>query len=69
MPAPGSLTRAEYATGLLVRSVKVNGYYLLLDNCSLNQNQEIETSEKYLQGGPGQSVSIIDAKKISGQIS
>jgi hypothetical protein len=35
MPAPGSLTRAEYATGLLVRSVKVNGYYLLLDNCSL----------------------------------
>jgi hypothetical protein len=69
MPAPGSLTRAEYATGLLVRSVKVNGYYLLLDNCTLNQNQEIETTEKYLQGGPGQSVSIIDAKKISGQIS
>ncbi len=69
MFAPGSLTRAEYATGLLVRSVKINGYYLLLDNCTLHQTQDIETSEKYLQGGPGQSVSLINAKKISGQIS
>ena len=68
MPAPGSLTRAEYATGLLVRSVKINGYYLLLDNCTLHQTQDIETTEKYLQGGPGQSVSLINAKKISGQI-
>ena len=69
MAAPGPLTRAEYATGLLVRSIKVNGNYLLLDNCSLHQNQDIDTSEKYLQGGPGQSVSLINAKKISGQIS
>lgn len=69
MPAPGSLTRAEYATGLLVRSIKVNGYYLLLDNCSLHQNQDIDTTEKYIQGGPGQSVSLINSKKISGQIS
>lgn len=69
MAAPGPLTRAEYATGLLVRSIKVNGHYLLLDNCSLHQNQDIDTSEKYLQGGPGQSVSLINAKKISGQIS
>lgn len=69
MSAPGNLTRAEYATGLLVRSIKINGYYLLVDNCSLHQNQDIDTTEKYLQGGPGQSVSLINAKKISGQIS
>jgi hypothetical protein len=41
MPYPGSLTRAEIATGLLVRSVKINGNYLLVDNCTINQVQQI----------------------------
>ena len=69
MSAPGALSRAEFATGLLVRSIKVDGEYLLVENCSLHQNQDIQTSEQFIQGGPGQSISLINEKKISGQIS
>ena len=69
MSYPSILTRAEFATGLLVRSIKVNGYYLLVDNCTINPTQEIDTSEKFIQGGPGQAISIINVKKITGQIS
>lgn len=69
MDYPSILSRAEFATGLLVRSIKVNGYYLLVENCSLNQTQEIDTSEQFIQGGPGQAISVITEKKISGQLS
>ena len=69
MSYPSILTRAEFATGLLVRSIKVNGYYLLVDSCTINPTQEIDTSEKFIQGGPGQAISIINVKKITGQIS
>lgn len=68
MSYPGSLTRNEFATGLLVRSVKINGNYLLVDNCSINQTQEIN-SKLYLQGGPGLSVADIGAKKYQGELS
>lgn len=69
MPYPGILTRSEFATGLLVRSVKINGNYLLVDECNINQTQNIDTNASYIQGGPGNSISLYDAKKISGSLS
>lgn len=68
MSYPGNLTRAEFATGLITRSVKINGYYLLVDNCSINQGQTIDALNNFLQGGPAPSVTTYDVKKISGQI-
>ena len=35
MAYPGILSRAEFATGLITRSIKINGYYLLVDECNL----------------------------------
>ena len=69
MSYPGILTRAEFATGLITRGIKINGNYLLVDSCDINQTQTITATNDYLQGGPGQSVAKFDAKKISGQIS
>jgi hypothetical protein len=69
MAYPGILTRAEFATGLITRSIKINGYYLLVDNCSINQTQEIDTDSNFIQGGPGSSISNIQSKKISGSLS
>lgn len=69
MSYPGILTRAEFATGLITRSIKINGYYLLVDNCDVNQTQSIDTANDFLQGGPANAVARYDAKKISGSIS
>jgi hypothetical protein len=69
MAYPGILTRGEFATGLITRGIKINGNYLLVDQCNINQNQQIGTNEKLLQGGPGSSISDIGAKKIIGNIS
>ena len=69
MSYPGILTRGEFATGLITRGIKINGNYLLVDDCNINQNQPISTNEQFLQGGPGSSISDIGAKKISGSIS
>ena len=68
MAFPGVLTRGEIATGLLIRSIKVNGNYLLLSSCSINIAQEIETKVDYIQGGPGSAISDIKEKKITGNI-
>ncbi len=69
MSYPGSLSRVQFATGLLIRSVKVNGNYLLVDNCTINQTQEIDMNKLYIQGGPGTAVANIGAKKFTGELS
>lgn len=69
MSFPGSLTRVQFATGLLIRSVKVNGNYLLVDNCTINQTQEIDMNKLYIQGGPGTAIANIGAKKFTGELS
>ena len=66
---PGSLSRAEIASGLLIRSVKINGAYLLCNDININQTQEIDTLSDLVQGGPGQAVSNIGAKKFTGSLS
>lgn len=69
MGYPGILSRAEFATGLITRSIKINGYYLLVDECNINQTQNIDTTDAYLQAGPGSAVGLFEAKKITGTIS
>jgi len=69
MSFPGTFSRAQFATGLLIRSVKVNGNYLLVDNCTINQTQEIDMNKLYIQGGPGRAIANIGAKKFTGELS
>ncbi len=69
MSYPGSFSRVQFATGLLIRSVKVNGDYLLVDNCTINQTQEIDMNKLYIQGGPGRAIANIGAKKFTGELS
>jgi hypothetical protein len=69
MAYPGILSRAEFATGLITRSVKINGFYLLVDQCSINQTQDIDTDNNFIQGGPGSSISNLQSKKITGSLS
>ena len=69
MSFPGSFSRAQFATGLLIRSIKINGDYLLVDSCTINQTQEIDMSKLYIQGGPGRAIANIGAKKFSGELS
>ena len=69
MGYPGILNRAEFATGLLIRSIKINGNYLLVDECNINQSQNIDSDNNYIQGGPSQYISFYDSKKITGSIS
>ena len=69
MSYPGLLTRGEFATGLLTRSIKINGNYLLVDECNINQTQNIDVTEPYIQGGPGSAIYDINSKKITGSLS
>lgn len=66
---PGVINQGELATGLLIRSIKINGKYLLCDEINFNQTQEIEASSDYIQGGPATAISNIGAKKFTGSIS
>jgi hypothetical protein len=67
MSFPGILTRGEFATGLIVRSIRINGYYLLVESCDIHQEQEFKSAH-YLQAGPGLSITNIGAKKFKGSI-
>jgi hypothetical protein len=67
MSFPGALSRFEAASGLLVRSIKINGHYLFVDSCNINPDQEIDLIH-LIQGGPGAAIANIGIKKITGQI-
>jgi hypothetical protein len=68
MAFPGILKRAELATGLLIKSICVNGDYLVVDSCDINQTQESDV-KNYIQGGPAYAIFNIGAKKFEGSIS
>ncbi len=68
MPYPGNLNRLEVATGLLLRSLNINNYYLFVEECNINQTQEIDISHQYIQSGPGSAIANIGAKKFEGNI-
>lgn len=65
--APGLNSRMEPATGLLVRSVRINNNYLLVESCDIYQKQDIDV-KFYIQGGPRSSVADIGKKWVEGQI-
>lgn len=67
LQSPGLQSRSEMATGLLVRSIRVNGAYLLVDSCDVQPKQEIDT-RWFVQGGPRASISDIGKKWVDGQI-
>jgi hypothetical protein len=67
MAFPGILTRAEFGTGLNVKSICVNGDYLIVQECSINQDQEHDVNN-YIQGGPAFAVYNLGSKKHTGSI-
>lgn len=64
---PGLYSRMEVATGLLVRSIRVNGIALLVESFDVQPKQDIDV-KWYIQGGPRASISDIGKKWIEGQI-
>jgi len=64
---PGINSRMEPATGLLIRSIRVNGDYLIVESCDVFQKQDIDV-KFYIQGGPRSSVADIGKKWVEGQI-
>jgi len=68
MAFPGILTRAEFSTGLNTKSICVNGHYLIVEECSVNQTQEHDLNN-YIQGGPAYAIYNLGAKKYEGSIS
>jgi hypothetical protein len=65
--APGLYSRMEVATGLLVRSIRVNGASLLVESFDVQPKQDIEV-KWFVQGGPRASISDIGKKWVEGQI-
>lgn len=65
--APGINSRGEPATGLLIRSIKVNDSYLLVESCDIYPRQEIDV-KYYIQGGPRSAIADIGKKWVEGQI-
>lgn len=67
MAFPGILTRAEFGTGLNVKSICVNGDYLVVQESNVNQEQEHDVNN-YIQGGPAYAVYNLGSKKHTGKI-
>ena len=68
MAFPGILTRGEFSTGLNTKSICVNGKYLIVEECNINQVQE-HNLNNYIQGGPAYAIYNLGAKKYEGSIS
>ena len=68
MAFPGILTRAEFSTGLNTKSICVNGNYLIVEDCNINQDQE-HNLNNYIQGGPAYAIYNLGAKKYTGSVS
>ncbi len=65
--SPGLYSRMEVATGLLIRSIRVNGDTLLVDNFDVQLKQEIDV-KWFIQGGPRASISNLGKKWVEGQM-
>ncbi len=68
MAFPGILTRGNFSTGLNTKSICVNGEYLIVEECNINQTQE-HSLNNYIQGGPAYAVYNLGPKKYEGSIS
>lgn len=65
--SPGLYSRMEVASGLLVRSIRINGNPLLIESFDVQPKQEIDV-KWFIQGGPRASISNIGKKWVEGQI-
>jgi len=65
--APGLNSRMEIGSGLLIRSIRINGNYLLVSNCEIQRKQDIDV-KWFIQGGPRSSIADIGKKWVEGQI-
>jgi hypothetical protein len=68
MAFPGILSRGEFSTGLNTKSICVNGDYLIVEECNINQVQD-HNLNNYIQGGPAYAIYNLGAKKYEGSIS
>jgi hypothetical protein len=59
----------EVATGLLVRGVRINGHYLLVDRCDVGTKQGVEPAWFVGQGGPHAAIANFEGRTIEGSIS
>ena len=66
--SPGLYSRMEVASGLLIRSIRVNGNPLLVENFDVQLKQDIDV-KWFVQGGPRASISDIGKKWVEGQMS
>lgn len=65
--APGEYDVGQLATGILVRGIRVDGEYLIVDRCDAGFEQEIEL-KNYIQGGPNSSIASIGKRVVSGEM-
>ena len=65
---PDSIDRNEAATGLLTRGIFVNGNYLIVSECTVQQTQNIEQIWN-VWGGPRSVAADIGKKWVEGEIS
>jgi hypothetical protein len=68
MAFPGILSRAELSSGLNTKSICVNGNYLIVEQCNINQEQEHNVNN-YIQGGPAYAIYNLGARKHVGNFS
>lgn len=67
MEFPNNINNIEASTGLLLKSISVNGYYLFVESCNIMVQQEI-SPEWFLQAGPRASIFKYGNRVISGNI-
>jgi hypothetical protein len=67
--APGNLRRMEAATGLLISGVAINGDFLLVSDCTITNQQEIEPVWLVGQGGPRSAIADFSGRRIEGKLS
>lgn len=65
---PDRFSANEAATGLLVKGIKINGHYLIVENCNVFPVQEVDQAY-YIQGGPRSAIADIGVKHVEGEIS
>lgn len=66
--SPGLYDAGQIATGILVRGIRIDGYYTIVESCNVNFEQEIDL-KNYIQGGPNSSIVDMGKKVLKGQIS
>jgi hypothetical protein len=65
--SPGLYDAGQIATGILVRGIRIDGYYTIVTSCDIDYEHEVDL-KNYIQGGPNSSIVDIGKKTIKGNI-